>query len=194
MHENALKAASETLARAFMNDPIQIYALPDTEERKNKSPDHFAAILQYGLMFGDVYASENAGGAVVWLRPGETKITPEQAQQGGLGKLTQILGQEASDRFFAVFDFLEPYHRKDATEPHWYTWVVGVDPALQGTGLGRALLTPVMDIARSNKTPVYLETAGLSTIPFYIKLGFRMVRELTDPTSKLKLWTFRKDH
>jgi hypothetical protein len=38
------------------------------------------------------------------------------------------LGEEASERFFSVMDFLDPYHKKDVLEPHWYTMVIGVAP------------------------------------------------------------------
>jgi len=59
MPESNLKAASESLTKAFMNDPLQTYIFPDEEERKKKSPFHFGAILQYGLKFGELYTSKN---------------------------------------------------------------------------------------------------------------------------------------
>ncbi len=193
MQESSIKAASESLADAFMKDPLQTYVFPNEEERKKKSPEHFAAVLQYGLMFGEVYTTKNSEGAVVWLCPGETDVTPEKAEKGGLGKLPEILGEAPTNRFFSVMDFLEPYHKKDAGESHWYTMVIGVAPSYHGTGIGRALMKPVIDKACSKKTPVYLETAEPSNISFYTKLGFRVVRELADPDSGLKLWTFRLD-
>ena len=194
MPESNLKAASESLTKAFMNDPLQTYVFPDEEERKKKSPFHFAAILQFGLNFGEVYASNNSEGAVVWLRPGETEVTPEKAEQGGLGQLPDLLGEGAANRFFSVMDFLEPYHKKDITEPHWYTMVIGVDPIFHGKGLGKALLTPVLEKAQLKNEPIYLETAEPSNVAFYSKLGFKIIKELTEPLSGLKLWTFRLDH
>lgn len=190
---SALKAASVTLARAFMHDPIQIYTLPDVREREDKSPAHFEVILRYGLKYGEVYTSERAEGVVIWLRSVETVKSHEHAGGSSLEKLIQILGKEASDRFFSVFDFLEPYHKEDVPEPHVYVFVVGVNPAFQGQGLGKALMETVIDKSQSSNTPVYLETASPATIAFYTKLGFSMVRELTDPGSKIKLWTFRRD-
>jgi ribosomal protein S18 acetylase RimI-like enzyme len=177
-----------------MKDPLQIYTFPDEEERRQKSPDHFAAILRYGLLFGEVYSSNNMEGAVVWLKPGQTEVTPEKAAQGSLTELPQLLGEEAATRFFSVLEYIEPYHQQDAPEPHWYTMVVGVDPAFARKGIGTALLQPVLDKARQNRQPVYLETAQPDNIGFYTKLGFSVVRELKEPVSGLALWTFKLDH
>jgi len=193
MQESSISTASESLADAFMKDPLQTYVFPNEAERKRKSPEHFAAILQYGLMFGEVYTTGNSKGAVVWLRPGETDVTPEKAEKGGLGKLPEVLGEAPTNRFFSVLDFLEPYHKNDAGESHWYTMVIGVATSDHGTGVGSALMKPVIDKARSTQTPIYLETAEASNVSFYTKLGFRVIRELAEPESGLKLWTFRLD-
>ncbi|HNS18746.1 MAG TPA: GNAT family N-acetyltransferase [Bacteroidales bacterium] len=190
--EYEVKAASESIASAFMHEPIQTYFLPDERIRKEKSPEHFAILIRYCMLFGEVYTSANAEGAVLWLRPGESEITREKAEKGGLALLLPLVEKEALDRFNAVFEFLAPYHKKDAAEPHWYTFVIGVDPPFQGHGIGKALMNPVMEKACKTNTPIYLETADPANIPFYQKLGFQMVRELTHPGSGLKLWTLMK--
>ncbi len=193
MSESHLKNAADSLAQAFMKDPLQTYVFPNEEERKEKSSGHFAAFLQYGIMFGEVYTTENSEGAIVWLRPEETDVTPEKAEKGGLGRLPEILGEEPTSRFFSVMDFLDPYHKQDASESHWYTMVIGVAPSFHGLGMGKALMKPVIDKARLTKVPIYLETAEPTNVSFYKGLGFRVVRELTEPVSGLKLWTFRLD-
>lgn len=71
--------------------------------------------------------------------------------------------------------------------------VLGVDPAFQGLGLGKALMQPVMERAKAEKTPVYLETAQPSNVAFYRKLGFSVMRDLVEPSSGIRLWTFRLD-
>jgi ribosomal protein S18 acetylase RimI-like enzyme len=121
-------------------------------------------------------------------------VTPEKADMSGLSKLPKLLGEEASERFFSVMDFLDPYHKKDVLEPHWYTMVIGVAPTFHRLGYGKSLMEPVINKARVLKTPIYLETAEPSNIQFYTKLGFKIVRELTEPKSGLMLWTFRADY
>ncbi len=190
--EKKIKAASESLSKAFMNDPLQIYVFPDEEVRRQKSPAHFEGILRYGHMFGEVYATQNLEGAVVWLPPGNTDITPEKAEKGGLDNLPPLLGEAATARFFSVMNFLDPFHKSDVTELHWYTMVIGVVPDFCGLGYGRALMLHIMEKAQKDHTNIYLETVQPSNIHFYTKLGFKVLRELTHPGSKLPLWTFKK--
>jgi ribosomal protein S18 acetylase RimI-like enzyme len=193
LSEENIKAASYSLSRAFMNDPLQKYVFPDADERSRKSPAHFEAVLRYGYLFGEVYATQTMEGAVVWLPPGGTDITPDKAEKGGLGDIPSLLGEDAAARFFSVMDFLDPFHKQDAAEPHWYTMVIGVDPAFCGLGYGKALMQHVMTKAQHDQKSIYLETAQPSNIPFYTNLGFKVLRELTEPESTLQLWTFKKE-
>jgi 2'-5' RNA ligase len=54
-------------------------------------------------------------------------------------------------------------------------------------------MPPVMERARQQQAPVYLETAEPANIPFYTQLSYRVLRELTEPVSQLPLWTVRID-
>ena len=193
MDEDGLPAAAQALANAFMDDPLEKYTFPNEDERRAKAPGHFAAALRYGLKFGEVYAAADGAGASIWLKPGETEVTPERAIEGGFGELPGVMGEGAFNRFFTALAFAEEYHKRDVSEPHWYTMVLGVDPAFQGRGYGRSLLEPVMDRARADGTPVYLETAQPKNVSFYEKMGFRVLRELVEPSSSLQMWTFRCD-
>ena len=193
MKEIDLPAAACGLANAFMKDPLQNYTFPDATERSARSPAHFSAALKYGMLFGEVYVAGNGAGASIWLKPGETEITAERAAESGFSDLPAQIGEDAAERFLTVIGFGEEYHKQDVPEPHWYTMVIGVDPAFQGQGLGRALLQPVIDKAKVERVPVYLETAQPSNVSFYKKIGFDLLRELKEPTSGLGFWTFRLD-
>lgn len=61
--------------------------------------------------------------------------------------------------------------------PFRYLWFIGVNPELQGKGLGSALF---QEIEAQNKTqlPTYLETSTETNLPFYQKLGFEVYREV----------------
>jgi GNAT superfamily N-acetyltransferase len=191
--EADLPKAAQALGNAFMNDPLQGYTFPNEAERKLRSPAHFTAALKYAFNFGEVYFAENGAGAAVWLKPGETEMSPERAETAGFNALPEAMGADAFERFFSVIEFAEAYHKRDVPEPHWYTMVVGVDPAFQGQGVGRALLKPVMDKSRAGGVPIYLETAQPANVAFYEYIGFKQIRELDEPSSGLRLWTFRLD-
>jgi GNAT superfamily N-acetyltransferase len=187
-----LSLAARALTNAFMEDPLQRYVFPDEAERKERSIPHFSALLQYGLLFGEVFTGDQFEGAVIWLRPGETTVTPEKAEQSGLAALPKTIGEAQFTRFISVLDYADQYHKLDMKEPHWYTMVVGVDPSFQGKGYGNALLSPILEEAKSKNIPVYLETAQPKNLSFYQHMGFEMVREVVEPVSGIRIWTFIK--
>ncbi len=187
-------AAARALAEAFQDDPLQTYVFPDPLERASRSPAHFAPLLQYGLQFGEVLTTaDHPAGAAVWLGPDAWDVTPERAAAAGLDTLPTVMGEAAAERFFSALATIEPYHKRDVPAGHWYVMVVGVSPGAQGSGLGRALLQPIIDRADAAGQPCYLETAQPKNIHFYEHLGFRRVIEIREPTSGLQLWTFRRD-
>jgi GNAT superfamily N-acetyltransferase len=189
-----LPRAAACLARAFHDDPLQTYVLPDPEERAERSAGHFAPILEYGLRFGTVLTTaEEPRGVSVWLPPGQALVTEERAAEAGLDRLPDVLGAAAANRFLSVLSAIDPYHQIDVPADHWYVFVLGVDPAAQGLGLGRALLAPILDEARRERLPCYLETAQPRNVPFYQHLGFRVLRDMVHEESGLPLWTFRLD-
>ena len=194
LQRNDLPRAAEALGRAFHDDPLQTYVLPDPGERAERSPGHFASILEYGLRFGTVLTTAGEPkGAAVWLPPGETTVTDERAVEAGLDRLGDVLGEAAADRFFSALAAVEPYHRSDVPAEHWYALVIGVEPAAQGAGVGRALVEPIVQEARRARVPCYLETAQPNNVAFYQHLGFRVIRDLVHDASGLRLWTFRLD-
>lgn len=60
--EQSLELAADSLSRAFDADPLQCYAFPDADERRNRPPAHFRPFLDYGIHFGEVLTT--AGNAI----------------------------------------------------------------------------------------------------------------------------------
>ena len=192
LREGDLPAAAAALSRAFQDDPLQKYVLPDPVERAAQSPGLFALLLRYGLNFGEVLTTAGSPvGAAVWLGPEAWVITPERATAAGLDKLPAVLGAAAAERFFSVLAAIDPYHHRDVPPAHWYVMVVGVAPEKQGKGIGRALLQPIIKRADTAGQPCYLETAQPTNVAFYEKLKFDRVVDTREPQSGLRLWTFR---
>lgn len=191
--ESRLDECAMALTDAFMDDPLQSYTFPDAGPRRRLSPAHFAALLRYGLLAGHVLSPADPGaGAVVWLPP-DAQHTPEMAEQSGLTRLTELLGTDAAARFGSVIEFAEALHHRVITEPHWYTMVLGVPPAFQGLGYGRALLQPMLDRAAIDGVPCYLETTQPNNVRFYQHLGYAVIAEEMEPKSGLTIWAFRRD-
>jgi GNAT superfamily N-acetyltransferase len=62
-------------------------------------------------------------------------------------------------------------------EPHHYLFLLGVDPSMQGRGVGRTLIGPILERCDRDSLPAYLETATERNIPFYQSLGFVVTGE-----------------
>lgn len=193
LEASQLDEAAHVLTRAFFEDPLQRYAMPDDGERARRSLLHFRPVLRYGLLFGEVYTTASAvRGAAVWLPPGGWRMTADRIARSGLDRLPEAIGLDTIERFSAVMHYLEPLHERDAPELHWYAMTVGVDPANQGQGIGSALLEIALARADAEGLSCYLETAQPRNIGFYEKHGFAVVTDGTEPVSGLRLWTFRR--
>ena len=189
--DTQLDEAAGALSRAFFDDPLQMYMLPDAAERERLSQPFFSQVLQHGQLAGEVYTTPGqARAAAVWMPPRGIADDGGLRPTSPLMELLRIVGVDAMHRFDGVMDFLDPFHRRDAPGPHWYLGVIGVDPDLQGTGVGRRLVEHVVSRADADGVPCYLETAQPKNVQFYVNRGFEVKVDTVEPDSGLRLWTF----
>jgi ribosomal protein S18 acetylase RimI-like enzyme len=81
----------------------------------------------------------------------------------------------AADKHEDLFSILKQMEAVHPTYPHWYLPWFGVDPALQGQGVGSALMTQCLAIVDGNHLPAYLESPNPRNISFYERHGFEVV-------------------
>jgi ribosomal protein S18 acetylase RimI-like enzyme len=191
--ETQIETAAHLLAQALANDPLFAYALPDEAERASRLPAFLARNLFYGLLYGQAFTTAgNVLGAAVWLPPG-SDVTPERAASAGYNQLSSILGREALLKIGQALDHLNDGHHRAFAPDHWYLTVVGVDPARQRQGIGRALVQAGVAQAAAAGLPCYLDTAAPENLPFYEQLGFRVLVDSPIPDTNLHFWTMALD-
>lgn len=190
--EADIVAAGQMLATAFQDDPLQAYVFPDVEERAQRSPAQFSALVRQGYLFGEVLATAKMTGVSVWMPPGRV-TTSEQAAKSGLRDLPRLMGNDAFMKFATVLDYLSATHNKGTPAEYWYLVAVGVTPDKQGCGQGRALLAPIMARADAERMPICLETAQPNVSAFYEKLGFTPAIESVHSVSGLRFWTYLRN-
>jgi GNAT superfamily N-acetyltransferase len=192
--EASVDEAGEVFARAFQEDPFQSYIIPDPEERRRLSPPFFSELVRYGVVAGEVWATnECIKGLAVWLPPDHRNVHVDLLEETGFSRLPSIIGEEAFGRFKSFMDYIAPLRSRAVPGPHWYTMGLGVDPKRQREGVGRSLLHEIFPRADAEGAPCYLETTQLSNVQFYINSGFEVVDHAIEPKSGLQYWTFRRN-
>lgn len=185
--------AGKVLGRAFWDDPAAIYIMPDDAARSEQLTWFMTGAARYGDLFGSAHTTaDTVEGAAIWLPPEETHVTDEKMSQAGFDELPDRLGEDGYERFGNMFGRMDELHERDVPEPHWYLFILGVDPPRQGQGLGSAIIQEGLSRADAAGLPCYLETMKARNVPFYEKHGFQVVVDEIIPGGGLRLWTMKR--
>lgn len=110
--------------------------------------------------------------AAMWLMPGDKPGAPLTGTLQTYWGLFASGGWGALMRGKAAGEAMEKHHPEEA---HAYLFTVGVASAGRGRGLGRRLITPVLDACDRTGTMAYLENSNPANRRFYNSLGFERV-------------------
>jgi len=69
--------------------------------------------------------------------------------------------------------------------------MVAVDPALQGQGVGSALIRHGVELARGDGVAAFLETGNPRNVPYYERFGLRVTGEADAPDGGPHIWFMR---
>jgi ribosomal protein S18 acetylase RimI-like enzyme len=181
-------AAGHLLARAFHPYPALTFLFPNEQRRARVSPRIWAAACRYSIRYGEAWAAPGFAGVTCWLPPGATHKTLPRELAGGMSALLvqlaprELIGNIRNDVY------ADALHRRSVPGPHWYLFVIGVEPAFQGQGIGGLLLRHGLARADREGLPVYLETHRADNVTFYLKHGFQVAREGRIPGSDVPVY------
>lgn len=163
-------AVAAILARAFHNDPIYRWVIPDDEARRQRLPPLMRAFLRH--MYPDGYVEVAAApsgtmiGAAFWTEPGRAEPRPADLVATLPGLLWAV--RHRSPRLMRLGEVFENA-RPDT--PHWYLFHLGADPRTQRRGVGTALLRSVLARLDERELPAYLECKP-ELVSYYGRFGF----------------------
>ena len=178
MAKEQIAESGAALGRAFFDDPLMTWILPDEKKRPGQLAWFMGQGAKYGHTWGEVYTTEGTvEGDAVWLPPGDVKLTMMRMARNGLLLAPLKFGFGPFNRFLSAMNELEKLHERDMAARHWYLMILGVDPPRQGQGVGGALIQPILARADADGLPCYLETTKTRNVPFYQKHGFEMIVE-----------------
>ncbi|MBI5289997.1 MAG: GNAT family N-acetyltransferase [Chloroflexi bacterium] len=192
LQPHQITESGEVLGRAFFDDPMTSWCVPNDEVRARALPWFFAKATAIGHRWGEVHTTAGVvEGSAIWLPPGKTKVTMGQMWRTRLLLAPLKFGPAGFMRFMKIMNTFEHLHDRDMPDPHWYLFVLGVDPPRQGQGLGGVLMGDVLARADGAGLPCYLETQKPINVPFYQKHGFDVVVEDDIPNGP-HYWTMKR--
>ena len=170
-------------ARAFFDDPLQAWALPDSTSRLAILEQVFELMSRYSSVpRGESYTDATVSCAAFWVPPGPFEIDREAAI--AMAPMLDLLG-DADARFRAAEDTMR------ASRPaqlHFYLQGLGTDPPRRGVGLASAAMQPVLARCDAEGIPAYLETTRDRNVGFYERLGFAVAGCEQIPLGGPPLW------
>jgi len=184
-----IKSASMVLSRAFQNDPMLRWQIPDVNKRLTKLHKFWRLTLNIGIKYGEVYGtSEDLEGIAVWRPPKKVNISYWKYIRNGAIKLPFKFGIKSTKRitfFQAVNDSIRNIYMK---VPYWYLGPIGVDPKHQGKGFAGMLLKPMLRRIDKEKLPIWLETNLKRNVTFYEHFDFYILEEIIIPNTSIVNW------
>jgi len=177
------REATASLAAAFAEYPLLVALCPDAKRRPRVTEAFCRVLLRHSIRAGGAFATADRAAVACALPPGwEWPTDLSFLPDGGISLFWRLgwRGGRLLMRLEREFDAARESHT--CKRPHWYLYLLGVRPEMQGKGLSRTVLQPLFEIADRDKLPLYLETMTEENVPIYQKLGFELLgfRELTD--------------
>jgi GNAT superfamily N-acetyltransferase len=176
-------------ARAFQDDPLGKWLVPDESQRLARQSRYFRRILTYALRYGETWTTPDATAAASWAPPGKRPFSFWRLVRSGLIWAPFDFGPGGLSRLSAVDGLSDELRSRYAPKPHWYLMLLFTEPERQRQGLASAVLQPVFDRADRMGAACYLETMTEYDVHFYEKRGFKVAWEGEVPRGGPRMWT-----
>jgi GNAT superfamily N-acetyltransferase len=177
------------LADAFINDPVYTWLLPGSLRLQARLGTMFAAEMEQYVVpnGGTVWTTCGYDGAVTELPPGAWEMPMSSTGKEAL-KWMRSFGR----RLLLAGRVQHAMEERHLLEPHFYVRTVGVRTALQGQGVGSALMQPTLERADSAELPTYIEASSERSAALYERLGFLHMDVLELPEGGPPVWLMRR--
>ncbi|MCV7302877.1 GNAT family N-acetyltransferase [Mycobacterium barrassiae] len=175
------------LARAFYDDPVMSWMLPDDRTRLKSLTRAFSGLARHHFLprAGSEVARRDGsvGAATLWDPPGQRKAG--WFEQLAMMPVMLWAFRSRAQASMQVMELMEEHHPE---EPHWYLMVIGSDPSVRGAGFGQALMRSRLDRCDAEGVPAYLENSNPRNESYYLRFGFEVMGEIKLPDGGPSMW------
>jgi GNAT superfamily N-acetyltransferase len=175
------------LARAFYDDPVMTWMVPEDDVREKVSSRVFATFARHHFWprgSSEVASRDGVvGGAALWDAPGQRKSS--RIEELRMMPALMWAMRSRSSAMGQVMALMEANHPE---EPHWYLMLIGTDSNVRGAGLGQALMRSRLDRCDAEGSPAYLENSNPKNEAYYLRFGFEVTGEIQLPDQGPKMW------
>jgi ribosomal protein S18 acetylase RimI-like enzyme len=182
---------ADALADAFHDDPVMAYVFGG---ERPASQRHLRAFFRHEggrhLRGELVFTEDGHGGASYWDPPGRWKTGFRDYFGMAVPMLLGV--NRRIPRALRGLARVEAVHDRQPQD-HYYLAVLGTRTAQQGTGLGSAMMAPVLETCDRDGVGAYLESSKERNIPFYRRHGFEVVEEIEFGRGGPSLWAMWRD-
>ena len=198
LKRSQVEPAAKILARAFENDPLIIDWFPDATKRVEQNYHLMINSIRYCMRFGEVYTtSPKLEGIALWQFE-----DPKEEQQDKprslfanwlFFRLTVALG-EALEKVDSMYDCMISTQYELVPSPHWYFFVIGVDPNFQGKGFASGLITPMLARIDKEQLGCYLDTNKENNVGLYQHFSFKVLKKYQIPGFNIINWSMLREN
>jgi ribosomal protein S18 acetylase RimI-like enzyme len=193
LFSSQIKKAAAVMARAFHNDPFFTFVLPEPVRRRRILPWLFERTISYGQRYGKVYTTASLEGIALWLGPEKPTLAWMGTLLTGLFLMPLKLSWRELNLSIRLAKIADQLHKRSVIGRHWYLLGLGVEPSLQGQGVGGTLLQPVLASADRERLVCYLDTNNALNIPFYERAGFIVAGQARYSQASPGTWCMRRE-
>jgi ribosomal protein S18 acetylase RimI-like enzyme len=172
-----VRPVAAAISRGFADNEIWEWMIPDDERRARLLPRYYEFIMRSAYIpRGEAWTTDDLTGGALWNGPTKHGLRPlEQMREA----LIMLGGGFGAIRRGARYDAAVTRHHPK--EPHLYLLTLSIDPSVQRSGQGSALMAPLVERCDSERVPAFLETQRESNIPFYRRFGFELTERVQIP-------------
>ncbi|GAM19059.1 hypothetical protein SAMD00019534_022340 [Acytostelium subglobosum LB1] len=198
---NEAVTASYLIERSTRLDPFMNYFFQNVYWRKSGAEWYCQKMVEYavkkarvwGLFTEQSQSRQTLSGIMICQPPFQVGVSMVDMLRIGMLGAPLKMGVAPLSRVLALYEVAEREHRIHTNGvPHWYLNCVCIDPEVQNKKIGTELVGTIIKLADSQKVSVYTDTAHPDNLRFFERLGFKVMKHVTE-TGTIPFWVLIRE-